>query len=43
MIIFQVPQLFVAGKYVGGEKEIPRLHDNGGLKQVLSGAQAIKA
>ena len=36
MFIFQVPQLFVAGKYIGGEEEIPRLHESGKLRTILA-------
>lgn len=36
--LLQVPQLFVAGKYVGGEKEIPRFHESGELRRILSSA-----
>ncbi|XP_050414156.1 uncharacterized protein LOC126828411 [Patella vulgata] len=35
------PQLFVAGKYVGSDMDIPRLHSNGQLKQVLQQAKVI--
>ncbi|KAK2150624.1 hypothetical protein LSH36_398g02027 [Paralvinella palmiformis] len=36
-----VPQLFVRGKYIGGEKEIPRYHESGELKRILSVAKAF--
>ncbi|KAK3593408.1 hypothetical protein CHS0354_021988 [Potamilus streckersoni] len=34
----EVPQLFVDGKYVGGEKEILLMHESGQLKKVLQAA-----
>ncbi len=36
---FQVPQLFVKGVYIGGEKEIPRKHESGELKTVFTKAE----
>ncbi|KAK3087248.1 hypothetical protein FSP39_003557 [Pinctada imbricata] len=30
-----VPQLFIGGRYVGGEKEIPRLHEAGKLGRMI--------
>ncbi|CAH1785329.1 unnamed protein product [Owenia fusiformis] len=38
-----VPQLFVKGKYIGGDKEITRFHENGELKEILRKYGAIKA
>ena len=37
----QVPQLFVDKKHVGGENEIPRLHDSGELRRILAAAGAV--
>ncbi|OWF37483.1 glutaredoxin-C8-like [Mizuhopecten yessoensis] len=31
----EVPQLFVRGKYIGGEQEIRRLHESGNLGKIL--------
>ncbi|XP_013386392.1 glutaredoxin [Lingula anatina] len=36
-----VPQLFVDGKYAGGEKEITRNHESGKLKEMLKKVGAI--
>ncbi|XP_060564169.1 uncharacterized protein LOC132723463 [Ruditapes philippinarum] len=38
----EVPQLFMDGKYVGGEKEITRMHANGDLGKKLVVAGALK-
>ncbi len=38
---FQVPQLFVKGVYIGGEKEIPRKHESGELKTVFTNAEVV--
>jgi len=38
-----VPQLFVEGKYLGGEFEITRTHESGALKEKLIKAEVIKA
>ena len=37
----QVPQLFVDGNYVGGEKEIELYHESGELKKILQKAGAV--
>jgi len=36
-----VPQLFVDGKYIGGEKEIGLMHESGDLKKVLQKAGVV--
>jgi glutaredoxin-related protein len=41
-MIFQVPQLFIDGKYIGGEKEITRMHSTGDLGKILVTAGALK-
>ena len=41
ILSFQVPQLFLDGKHVGGEKEITRMHANGELKKLLTSTGAI--
>lgn len=33
--LFQVPQLFIGTKYIGGEKELIRMHESGQLKKVF--------
>lgn len=33
--MFQVPQLFIGTKYIGGEKELIRMHESGQLKKVF--------
>lgn len=33
--LFQVPQLFIDGKYIGGWREIPRLHKSGKLAEMV--------
>ena len=40
-LFFQVPQLFVSGKYIGGEKEICELHESGDLKKTLIEADVL--
>ncbi|KAL3870727.1 hypothetical protein ACJMK2_038771 [Sinanodonta woodiana] len=37
----EMPQLFVDGKYVGGEKEVLLMHASGQLKKVLQAAGAM--
>lgn len=39
---FQVPQLFLDGKYIGGEKEITLLHHSGKLGSMLVTSGALK-
>lgn len=36
-----MPQLFVDSRYVGGEKEITRMHASGDLRKLLEEANAI--
>ncbi|WAR30700.1 GLRX1-like protein [Mya arenaria] len=38
----EVPQLFIGGKYVGGEKEIHLLQESGELKNLLVQSGALK-
>lgn len=35
LIFSQVPQLFIGTKYIGGEKELIRMHESGQLKKVF--------
>lgn len=38
----QVPQLFLDGKYIGGEKEITLMHQSGELGKLLVTSGALK-
>ena len=41
-LYLQVPQLFLDGKYVGGEKEITLLHQSGDLGKMLVTSGSLK-
>ena len=36
VVLLQMPQLFISGKYIGGEEEIPRLHESGELRNIIA-------